>query len=77
VKKIMRQLEEGGLPKQTAKSTLKALGALKEAVMNPLRVIAVLQSHIPGRFLDEHYAENSGAVSGKREVILSMYLTGE
>ena len=37
-----------------------------------------MQSHIPQRFLQEHYAEQSrqGGI-GKREVILSMYLTGK
>jgi len=31
--------------------------------------------HIPERLLEAHYAEQNPQVSGKREVILSMYLT--
>lgn len=75
--KVLTQLEEGGLPKQTAKNTLKALDALKDELVNPFKVLAVLQTQIPERLLQSHYAEQNPAVSGKREVILSLYLTGE
>ena len=77
LKKVSTQLEEGGLPKQTAKNTLKALDALKDELVNPFKVLAVLQTHIPKRLLLLHYAEQNPAVFGKREVILSLYLTGE
>jgi superfamily II DNA or RNA helicase len=77
LKKVFIQLEEGGLPKQTAKNTVKALDALKDELVNPFKVLAVLQNHIPKRLLESHYAEQNPAVFGKREVILSLYLTGE
>jgi len=77
LKKVLTQLEEGGLPKQTAKNTLKALDALKNELVNPFKVLAVLQTHIPERLLQSHYAEQNPAVFGKREVILSLYLAGE
>jgi superfamily II DNA/RNA helicase len=77
LKRVFTQLEEGGIPKQTAKDTLKALDELKNERMNPLKVLAVLQTHIPERFLAEHYAERHPQSFGKREVILSLYLTGE
>ena len=77
LKKVFTQLEEGGLPKQTAKNTLKALDALKDELVNPFKVLAVLQTHISERLLQSHYAEQNPAVFGKREVILSLYLTGE
>lgn len=77
VKKVLIQLEEGGLPKQTAKVTLKALNALKNEIVNPFKVLVVLQKHISGKLLESHYAEQHPAVFGKREVILSLYLTGE
>ena len=77
LKKVLTQLEEGGLPKQTAKQTLKALNALKNEIVNPFKVLAVLQTHIPTKLLEEHYAEQNPAVFGKREVILSLYLAGE
>jgi len=77
LKKVFTQLEEGGLPKQTAKQTQKALDALKGEVINPFRVLAALYRNIPERLLESHYAELSPAAFGKREVILSMYLSGE
>ncbi|MFA4909785.1 MAG: helicase-related protein [Desulfobacteria bacterium] len=77
LKKVLARLEEGNLPKQTTKQTLKALDALKGEIMNPFKVLAVLQTNIPAKLLEEHYAEQTPTVFGKREVILSLYLTGE
>jgi len=77
LKKVFTQLEEGGLPKQTAKQTQKALDALKGEVINPFKVLAVLYRNIPERLLESHYAEKNPAVFGKREVILSLYLAGK
>jgi len=77
LQKAMKQLEEGGLPKQTTKETLKALNKIGQDLMNPLKVLAVLQNNIPERLLESHYAENNPAFFGRREVILSLYLAGE
>lgn len=74
LKKIMVQLEEGGLPKQTSKEAFKALQEEFKAGINPLRILAVLQTKIPERLLESHYAENQTYNFGKREVILSEYL---
>lgn len=76
LKHVVTQLEEGGLPKHTARATLKALNALKQDLLNPFKVLATLQNQIPVRFLEGHYAEQNPRVFGKREVILSLYLTG-
>ncbi|HBL53564.1 MAG TPA: helicase [Syntrophaceae bacterium] len=77
VKKVSNQLREGGLPKQTTKETLAALNKLDSELTNAFKVLATLQMHIPERLLEAHYAEQSPQVTGKREVILSMYLTGD
>lgn len=77
LKRLIKQLEEGAIPKQTTKKTLKALNELKSDLTNPLKVLAVVQNNIPKKFLESHYAEYSQRFSGKREVILSLYLTGE
>jgi superfamily II DNA or RNA helicase len=77
LKKVFLKLEEGGLPKQTTKNTLKALNSLKDELVNPLKVLAVLQTQIPERLLQEHYAEQNHTKTGKREVILSLYLGSE
>lgn len=76
VKKVLRELREGGLPKQTTKETLAALNKLSTELTNPFKVLATLQTHIPHRLLEAHYAEQNPQVTGKREVILSMYLKG-
>ncbi len=76
VRRIMLRLEEGALPKQTAKEALKALADLKEGLANPLRVVAVLQASVPARLLEEHFAAGTGGRGGKREVILSEYFAG-
>jgi superfamily II DNA or RNA helicase len=76
IKRVLSQLKEGGLPKQTMKETLAALNKLKAELSNPFKVLAMLQMHIPDRLLEAHYAEQNPQVSGKREVILSMYLSG-
>ncbi|MCX5814492.1 MAG: helicase-related protein [Proteobacteria bacterium] len=75
VKKIMLRLEEGALPKQTAKETLRSLNELKGGLVNPLKVLGVLQTSISTRLLEEHFAAGAGARTGRREVILSLYLT--
>jgi superfamily II DNA/RNA helicase len=77
LKKVMSQLDEGGLPKQTTKTTYKALEELGNQMLNQLKVLAILQTHIPARLLESHYAEENPRSAGKREVILSMYLAGE
>ena len=77
LKKVVTQLEEGGLPKQTAKQALQALNDLKNEIINPFKVLSVLQTYIPAKLLEEHYAEQNPTVFGKREVILSMYFSGE
>ena len=77
LRKVVKQLEEGGLPKQTTKEVLKALDELKHDVTNPLKVLATLQMRIPGRLLEGHFIEYSPVVFGKREVILSLYFSGK
>jgi superfamily II DNA/RNA helicase len=73
--KVIMQLEEGGLPKQTTKESLKALNDLKNELINPFKVLAVLQTNIPNKLLDNYYSESVSTNFGKREVILSEYLT--
>lgn len=76
LRNVLARLEEGALPKQTAKNTLKALNSLGEELLNPMKVLGTLHKHIPERLLKSHFAEQGPDVSGKREVILSMYLGG-
>ncbi len=68
LKKVLAQLEEGGLPKQTVKQAQKALNNLDNEITNPFKVLAALQANIPIRLLESHYAEHNPTISGKREV---------
>ncbi|MBU2564244.1 helicase [Patescibacteria group bacterium] len=70
---IMRQLIEGGFPKQTTKRTLKELDLVLKDGINPLKIIAVLQKNIPNELLKEHVSESAAQTFGPREVILSEY----
>jgi len=74
LRKVMKQLEGGALPKKTVQRTLNALNKIGKEIQNPLKVIAILQREIPPTFLKSHYAETSIIGEGKREVILSLYL---
>jgi len=77
LKKVLNQLVEGALPSQTTKNTSKALNNLGKELIDPFKVLEVLQTHIPELLLKGHYAENNTVASGRREVILSLYLAGE
>lgn len=73
--KVKIQLEEGGIPKPTAKKTLAELKKVLKDTASPLKVVAVLQKDIPEKFLESHLSENLANTAGPREVILSEYLT--
>ncbi len=75
LKKVLIQLEEGGLPKQTTKKTLQILNEELKKGVNPFRILAILQTNIPVKLLEGHFAETGTQVFGKREVILSEFLT--
>ena len=72
---VIIKLEEGSIPKQTVKGLLNALNKLgKEDILNPLKVLVVLQSNISKKLLGEHFAIDQKAGNSRREVILSLYL---
>ena len=73
IKQVVRLIEEGGLPKQTAKTLQQALS--KES--NPIRILGILKKNIPSEFFKETMAEGAAQTSGPREVILSEYLVGQ
>ena len=78
LKRIMNRLEEGALPKQTAKTVLQALKReSKTGTPNPLKVLALLQNNIPDEFLGGHIAESTAHTAGPKEVILSEYLIAD
>jgi len=76
LRKLISQLEEGGIPKQTAKTTLSELRKSYITDTNPLKLLAIIQKNIPAKFLESHYIEGTDSYSN-REVILSEYLVGD
>jgi len=56
---------------------LQELNHELKQIINPLRILAVLQKNIALEFLQEHLSESAAQTSGPREVILSEYLIGE
>jgi len=73
IKELINLIEEGGLPKQTAKTLVKELS--KET--NPLKILAKLRTNIAPEFFKEPIAESAAQTSGPREVILSEYLVSK
>jgi len=78
LKRIMKQLEEGALPKQTTKIVNRELRKeLEQGKPNPLKILAILQNNIPAELLESHIAESAAHTFGPREVILSEFLKGK
>ena len=77
IKLVLRELEEGGLPKQTTKTLVKEINKEFKNGINPLRILAVMRKNIPIEFINKpQYAEGLAGASGPREVILSEYFGG-
>jgi len=73
LRSVMRQLEEGGLPKQTTKTALKEVKDVMKDGVSPLKLLGAVKKNIPEEFLAGHFAESAAHTSGPREVILSEY----
>jgi len=71
--KLLKIVEEGALPKQTAKKLVNASTGIKD----PLKILSIFRSGIPQEFFKEHISESAAETSGPREVILSEYLIGD
>ena len=71
---VMARLEAGSLPKETIARALKALEGLGDQMIQPLKVLAALQTSIPPKLLEGHFAEHNRTSKGRAEVILSMVL---
>jgi superfamily II DNA/RNA helicase len=81
LKRVIRKLADGDLPKQTTKTTNKELQAELSNTIDPsrlaIKVLGVLQKNIPFALLESHVSENAGHTYGPREVILSEFLIGK
>jgi superfamily II DNA/RNA helicase len=69
IKEVINLIEEGGLPRQTAKTLVKELNN----ETNPLKILGKLKTNIAPEFFKEPIAESAAKTLGPREVILSEY----
>jgi superfamily II DNA or RNA helicase len=72
VDKVICLLEDGALPKPTAKKVATALK--KPENLQPLKVLAVVRRHIKHEFFQANPAAHASQTLAPREVILSSYL---
>lgn len=77
LKKLITRLEQGALPKKSVQKALKELNKHGKDILNPIKVVGILQKNISFRLLEGHYAETSASTDGRKEVILSLYLAEE
>lgn len=77
LKTLARKLDEGSIPNATLRVVLQKLGKLGAEIQNPLKVVALLQTYISDRLLEEHYAAAPNIPEGKHEVILSLMIIKE
>jgi hypothetical protein len=77
IKRVIKLIEEGGLPKQTTKTLQKELSEELSKDLNPIKILGRLRKNIPSEFFKETAAESAAQTSGPREVILSEYLVGK
>jgi superfamily II DNA/RNA helicase len=72
VRQVVQLLEDGALPKQTAK---KVAEALKNGVIEPLKVLGVLRRDVPREFFNQVRSDQSRQSGSPREVILSSFVS--
>jgi hypothetical protein len=73
IREVITLIDEGGLPRQTAKTLVKELGN----ETNPLKILARLKTNIAPEFFKEPVADSAAQTAGPREVILSEYLVSK
>jgi hypothetical protein len=74
---VMARLDEGSIPKQTAKTAHEALQQELAKGVDIVRVVAVLQHSIPVELLESFDRGVSAHHTKPREVILSEYFRGQ
>lgn len=72
--RVLKTLEEGTLPKQTAKMLVKEIKKETKKGTNPLKILYVFKNGIPETFFTEITADSPFYSSSPREVILSELL---
>lgn len=72
IREVIRLVEDGALPKKTTK---KVADALRDRIVEPLKVLGVLRRDIPREFFFAPRTDLSRHGGGPREVILSSFVS--
>lgn len=70
LEKVRKLLEEGGMPKKTAKTIFNEL----KGVTNPMKILAIIKRNLPNQLLNATQTAKDISMSSPKEVILSEYL---
>ncbi len=69
----VRKILSEGINEQTLKTLVKALSTEN----NPLKILALIRANLPEEFFNEPAVQSAAKTAGPREVILSVYLSGD
>lgn len=75
LQKVIDELAQGGIPKQTSKKLSQALEKEMDSGINPLRILGIIKTGIPPEFLQEMVTVSAAQTAGPRQVILSEFFT--
>lgn len=68
--KVRKLIEEGGMPKKTAKTIFNHL----KGETNPVKILAIIKKHLPNQLFNATQTVQDISMSSPKEVILSEYL---
>jgi superfamily II DNA/RNA helicase len=70
LEKVRKLLEEGGMPKKTAKTIFNEL----KGETNPMKILAIIKRNLPNQLFNATQTAKDISMSSPKEVILSEYL---
>lgn len=73
LEQVIKELDAGGIPKKRVKETWKEINANSQLLLNPLKVIVILQKNIHSDFLQSTPAQTSESSNAPQEIILSQF----
>lgn len=73
LEQVIAELEAGGVPKKITTRAYKEIETNPQLLLNPIRVIAVLKTHIPDDFLQANQTHNTANDNAPQEIILSQF----
>ncbi|MFH1444501.1 MAG: helicase-related protein [Candidatus Peregrinibacteria bacterium] len=73
LERVIREVQDGGMPKQTLKEVMKLIEKEMEGGIHPLKILGALRTCIPEEFFKESLVSSAAKTAGPREVILSEY----